>query len=73
MKLQPYVGEPDVARLIAQICGEKVELPVGLRDASPGTKWAYTALYSETGADYYDLFEALMDRIEQAVTVKPPI
>jgi hypothetical protein len=37
----------------------KVEIPRGLRDASPRTKWAYTALYSETGADYYDLFDTL--------------
>jgi hypothetical protein len=37
----------------------QVRLPRGLRDASSRTQWAYTALYSETGADYYDLFESL--------------
>ena len=49
---------------------KKVELPAGLRDASPRTKWAYTALYSETGADYYDLFEAL--RTELKATDRAP-
>jgi hypothetical protein len=48
-----------------------VKLPIGLRDASPGTKWAYIALYSETGADYYDLFEAL--RKELKTTDAPPV
>ncbi len=36
----------------------------------PPHKWAYTALYSETGADYYDLFEAL--RTELKVTDRAP-
>lgn len=44
--------------------GKKVKLPVGLRDATPNTKWAYTALYSETGADYYDLFETLRTELK---------
>jgi hypothetical protein len=39
--------------------GNKVRLPPGLAGASSRTQWAYTALYSETGADYFDLFEAL--------------
>jgi hypothetical protein len=48
----------------------KVELPRGLLTTSPRTKWAYTALYSETGADYYDLFEAL--RTELTDTHRTP-
>jgi hypothetical protein len=48
----------------------KAGLPRGLQNASPRMKWAYTALYSETGADYYDLFEAL--RTELTDTVRAP-
>jgi hypothetical protein len=44
--------------------GRNVTLPAGLRDASPRTKWAYTALYTETGADYHDLFEALRTELK---------
>jgi hypothetical protein len=44
----------------------QVKLPRGLRDASARTQWAYTALYSETGADYYDLFETLRSELKDA-------
>ena len=56
--LRPPAGWVPAAKL--------VKLPPGLRDASERTKWAYIALYSETGADYYDLFEALRTELHAA-------
>jgi hypothetical protein len=44
--------------------GRDITLPAGLRNASPRTQWAYTALYTETGADYHDLFEALRTELK---------